>query len=276
MRVRVCMCVCVCACACVCMCVYARVCATSSYMHSTSGPLRHHAVAYVANHRCLPRTNLNKHLLPHRDRRDTTMAPRRGLAWAVAATVVVSAAAAVVWEGHADMRLALAAAETAAPADYVPPGVREQIALQWQGLNRRHAHCPACATARAVARAAAIQSLTRVGAVLGWVCSYTLYTPTTYSDAVATPILLSIHSAGTSPFISVRQQQPRSPRHCQSATLARRLHRLTERGAGVGLGHMDGIGLGGGGGRLPDSVPQGRGPHLLCRTHVLRLQLVYV
>jgi hypothetical protein len=158
------MCVCVCACACVCMCVYARVCATSSYMHSTSGPLRHHAVAYVANHRCLPRTNLNKHLLPHRDRRDTTMAPRRGLAWAVAATVVVSAAAAVVWEGHADMRLALAAAETAAPADYVPPGVREQIALQWQGLNRRHAHCPACATARAVARAAAIQSLTRVGA----------------------------------------------------------------------------------------------------------------
>ena len=84
-----------------------------------------------------------------------------------------------------------------APADQIPPGLREAIDIVFDGVNRRYgARC---------ARKAVVRRAHRVRVVMHVRFSYTLYTPTTYNAAVASPVLLSIHSAVTSPLISVRQ-----------------------------------------------------------------------
>jgi len=35
-----------------------------------------------------------------------------------------------------------------APSDYIPPGLREQVYIMWQGVNRRYARAPRLSPAR--------------------------------------------------------------------------------------------------------------------------------
>ena len=102
-----------------------------------------------------------------------------------------------------------------APADYIPPGTRESIDIIHQGLNRRyggkeagrsagHPRRPCMLTETQARRMPPPPPPARADAV----SSYTLYTPSTYQGA-STPVLLSIHSAGTSPAISVRYESRR-------------------------------------------------------------------